>query len=306
MPITVGGRKVKQVYRGGVPVWGQWTPSELFKNGEQGVWFDPSDMSTLFQDREGTVPVTSAGQPVRRIKNKTGVYADALILFRGTDNEDEDISVPTLEEDIDGNRYLHVGATTTTYGSLMAPYKILPNNSLSNPDTLSGDELHFCIASTRETEQIAAFLSRVKTPATATGTILLAAYDIGGGNNLAQAYMYGTGARQQQAGGQNAILNLALSYRKGSIGLTASNSITYNYALPTSLGDNPTGNFMYFGQVSGQAPLNDVKIYGLLMRNRLPTNGELAKLNNWMSSKSGIIVSSGVPDPDEDDGEEEE
>ena len=31
-----------------------WNPSELFKNGEQGAWYDPSDLSTLFQDAAGT------------------------------------------------------------------------------------------------------------------------------------------------------------------------------------------------------------------------------------------------------------
>lgn len=34
------------------------------------IWRDPSDLSTLFQDAAATVPVTSAGDPVRRINNK--------------------------------------------------------------------------------------------------------------------------------------------------------------------------------------------------------------------------------------------
>lgn len=34
----------------------------LWKNGEQGVWYDPSDMSTLFQDAAGTTPVYMPGQ----------------------------------------------------------------------------------------------------------------------------------------------------------------------------------------------------------------------------------------------------
>lgn len=41
--------------------------------GEQGVWYDPSDMSTLFQDAAGTIPVTAAGQPVgMMMRNKSG------------------------------------------------------------------------------------------------------------------------------------------------------------------------------------------------------------------------------------------
>lgn len=44
----------------------------LFANGEQGAWYDPSDISTMFQDSAGTTPVTAAGQPVGLIMDKSG------------------------------------------------------------------------------------------------------------------------------------------------------------------------------------------------------------------------------------------
>ena len=44
----------------------------LFSAGEQGVWYDPSDFSTMFQDAAGTTPVTAVGQPVGRILDKSG------------------------------------------------------------------------------------------------------------------------------------------------------------------------------------------------------------------------------------------
>ena len=44
----------------------------LFSAGEQGVWYDPSDFSTMFQDAAGTIPVTAVGQPVGRILDKSG------------------------------------------------------------------------------------------------------------------------------------------------------------------------------------------------------------------------------------------
>ena len=47
-----------------------WTPAELFKNGESGYWVDASDLSTMFQDAAGTIPVTASGQPVALWKNK--------------------------------------------------------------------------------------------------------------------------------------------------------------------------------------------------------------------------------------------
>ena len=36
------------------------------------AWYDPSDLSTMFQDAAGTTPVTAAGQPVGLILDKSG------------------------------------------------------------------------------------------------------------------------------------------------------------------------------------------------------------------------------------------
>lgn len=47
-------------------------PSDLFIEGKQGVWYDPSDMSTLFQDVAGTIPVTKDGDPVALMRDKSG------------------------------------------------------------------------------------------------------------------------------------------------------------------------------------------------------------------------------------------
>lgn len=44
----------------------------LFYSNEQGAWYDPSDMSTLFQDAAGTVPVTAVEQPVGLVLDKSG------------------------------------------------------------------------------------------------------------------------------------------------------------------------------------------------------------------------------------------
>ena len=47
-------------------------PMTLFAGGKQGVWYDPSDKSTLFQDVAGTVPVTKDGDPVALMRDKSG------------------------------------------------------------------------------------------------------------------------------------------------------------------------------------------------------------------------------------------
>lgn len=45
--------------------------ASLFAAGEIGVWFDPTDITTLYQDIVGATPVTTAGQPVGLMLDKS-------------------------------------------------------------------------------------------------------------------------------------------------------------------------------------------------------------------------------------------
>ena len=49
-----------------------FNPRTLFANNEPGVWYDPSDLSTLYQDSAGTTPVTAVEQPVGLMLDKSG------------------------------------------------------------------------------------------------------------------------------------------------------------------------------------------------------------------------------------------
>lgn len=79
--------------------WGRlFSPLSLFAGGEQGVWFDPSDLSTMFQDSAGTTPVTGVGQPVGLIRDKSG---------RGNHASQATTTMrPLLQQDGNGNFYL--------------------------------------------------------------------------------------------------------------------------------------------------------------------------------------------------------
>ncbi len=48
-----------------------YSPLSLFSASEPGVWYDPSDLSTLFQDSAGTKPVTTVEQPVGLMLDKS-------------------------------------------------------------------------------------------------------------------------------------------------------------------------------------------------------------------------------------------
>lgn len=49
-----------------------FSPVSLFAASEPGVWYDPSDLTTMFQDTAGTTPVTTPGQTVARMNDKSG------------------------------------------------------------------------------------------------------------------------------------------------------------------------------------------------------------------------------------------
>ena len=50
---------------------GGFSPASLFAGGIAGAWYGPSDLSTLFQDSAGTTPVTTTGQPVGLMLDKS-------------------------------------------------------------------------------------------------------------------------------------------------------------------------------------------------------------------------------------------
>jgi len=47
-------------------------PAPLFSSGQQGAWLEAFDIATLFQAANGTNPVTTAGNPVGRMSDKSG------------------------------------------------------------------------------------------------------------------------------------------------------------------------------------------------------------------------------------------
>ena len=47
-------------------------PANLFTEGQNGAWYDPSDLSTMFQEYTGVTPVTADGDPVGLMLDKSG------------------------------------------------------------------------------------------------------------------------------------------------------------------------------------------------------------------------------------------
>ena len=74
--VYLGTTSIAALYLGAAQVFGggavEFDPASLFASGEEGAWYDPADLNTLFQDTAGTIPVTASGQTVARINDKSG------------------------------------------------------------------------------------------------------------------------------------------------------------------------------------------------------------------------------------------
>lgn len=96
-----------------------FNPATLFANGELGGIWDFNDISTLFQDIAGTIPVTAAGQPVGRVTDK-GPNGDHWIAFA------DDGARPTYRVDT-GFGYLQFdGSNDSLYANPFVATAVLP------------------------------------------------------------------------------------------------------------------------------------------------------------------------------------
>lgn len=57
---------------------GGFAPAQVFAGGAAGIWLDPSDISTGFQDSAGTTPQTGTGQPTGLRLDKSGNALNVL------------------------------------------------------------------------------------------------------------------------------------------------------------------------------------------------------------------------------------
>lgn len=101
----------------------------LFANSKPGLWYDPSDLSTLFQDSAGTTPVTAVEQPVGKTLDKSGRgnhMSQATSTARPLTKSDSGVINYKFDGVDDG---LITGAAT--FGSAMDCFMVLRRDSAS-------------------------------------------------------------------------------------------------------------------------------------------------------------------------------
>lgn len=105
-------------------------PRTLFMSGEKGFWADPSDTATLFQNVDGTIPVTANGDPIGLVLDKTGnnynltqtISASRPKLLNGGivfDRVDDALTLTVPVGGITGTLFLATTRGTASYGVSM-------------------------------------------------------------------------------------------------------------------------------------------------------------------------------------------
>ena len=118
---------------------GGFTPASLFAGGIAGAWYGPSDLSTLFQDSAGTTPVTTTGQPVGLMLDKSkGLVLGPEVVTNGGGPFTSTTgysAVGSATISIDTGRLKVV----QTVGFTEGVFYLLPDNTFSNRTVISFD-----------------------------------------------------------------------------------------------------------------------------------------------------------------------
>ena len=249
----------------------------LFANQEQGFAYDPNDLTTLYQDAAGTIPVTAMGQPVGLIKDKSGRNNHAY--------QTVSASRPILQRNATTGAYYLAFDGTDDY---------LVTNSI---DFTATDKVSLFAGVTKlaDNGQIIAELSP-STSANAGSFYLVAGVDNGGNGYIAQARGssgagLGTSARNfTYLAPDVAVLSikhdisgdLSSMRRNGVIGIDG-------------LGDKGTGNFgnypLFIGRRGGTSTPFKGHIYSLIGIGRLTTDTETATLEKLIAKNTGVTLS---------------
>lgn len=252
--------------------WVTFLPTDLFAASEKGVWYDPGDLATLFQDAAGTTPVTAAGQPVGKMLDKSGNNAHASQSTAG--------KRPIWRVDQYGYGYLEfdgvddfmstsainltsTARVTASVGLLVDPAKATAGTAIctgGDPNAVNGTFLIGAPSSTADHSFYLRGTTTIKAtmPNAVVGDdILTGVFDIG-----------------------QATKELELIPRLSG---TVSTSITWT---GTNAG---TGNFgnqpLYIGSLGGTGVFFQGHIYGVVVRGATSTSTQITQTEDWINRK---------------------
>ena len=246
---------------------------KLFANGEQGFAYDPNDLTTMFQDAAGTVPVTGAGQPVGLIRDKSGrnnhasqtTSASRPILQRNATTGAYYLAFDGVDDSLQAN---NIDFTATDKVSLFAGVRKLSD---TNPAILC--ELSSDISTNNGSFYLAAPLNAITKgfALNAKGTASGAA--VSTNNNVAPV---------------SAVITGYADLRSTQLKLRVNGALT---TMGVSLGAGNYGNFpLYIGRRGGTSLPFNGHIYSLIGIGRLTTDSETIALEGVVSKNTGVTL----------------
>ena len=251
----------------------------IFANGEQGFAYDPNDLSTMFQNAAGTVPVTAVGQPVGLILDKSGRNNHAA--------QTTSASRPILRQNaITGAYYLEFDGTDD--------YLIAAKNNLKFLHDGTG-ATGFVGFKPSGAVVYHTLLNTGNLGSSTTVGYVLAQDDRAGNGNILNMVSNSSGALHvQNVYGTGISANPRVVSFKNKIGIHALrlngtevlNSSTENGAPNPSVSTND----LWIGRAPYGNPLHG-HLYGLVCISRLAIDSETAAIEKELAKRLGVTLS---------------
>ena len=250
---------------------------KLFANNEVGFAYDPNDLSTLYQDAAGTVPVTAAGQPVGLILDKSGRGNHA----RQTDSACK----PKLQRNATTGAY---------YLAFDGADDFLQTNAI---DFTSTDKVSLFAGVRKLSDAPGMICELSNTIASNAGSFTLVSGTDAGGtgyNSTSRGSALASGSLSAKTftykAPESAVLSASHSI-SGSLSRIRRNGV---YGAD-GVSDKGTGNFgnypLYIGRRGGvTAPFNG-HLYSLIGIGRLTTDAETIALEKSIAKNTGVTLS---------------
>lgn len=251
---------------------GGWTPADLFIDGEQGAWYDPSDLSTMFQDTAGTIPVTAAGQTVARINDKSG---------RGN-HATQATAAARPQYQTDGTyHWLEFDGVDDALSTAAINLSVTQQTNLCFGATIGNTNL--------------GFVFEFSAVANSNAGTFNAYYNDGGLGGLAARVNANGSSLTGTAEVAVTVPNKSVYDAAYDLGTTAGSqavSVRRNGAAYSTGGTNPvTANFgnypMYLGARGGSSFAFAGNLYGAVLRGAASSAQEITDTETWMNSKTG-------------------
>lgn len=248
-----------------------FTPLNLFSIGEQGAWFDPSDMATLFQDDAGTVPVTAADQVVGRMLDKSGNANHA--------SQSTEASKPILRN-----------SGTLWWLEFDGVDDFMLTTAIS---FVSTDEISIFAGVRKTSDAAVAIVAELSVDSnTQNGAFFLAAP----GANATPNFAYRSNGTVRPASSAITLAAPATAVLTGLSDISAPSQLIRSNGIngimvATSQGTGNYGNYpLYIGRRGGATLPFLGNLYGLIARGVLTGAASLSATEKYMASKAGITL----------------